>query len=62
MTKEQRELFAKGAVELGNIVAGAMIFGQFVSGNPPSITVMLLGILGASVFYRAAYGFSKLQT
>jgi hypothetical protein len=61
MTKEQRELFAKGAVELGNIVAGAMIFGQFVSGNPPSITVMLLGILGALVFYHVAYQFSKLQ-
>ena len=61
MTKEQRELFARGSVELGNIVAGAMIFGQFVSGNPPSVGVILLGVFGAFVFYRAAYEFSKLQ-
>jgi hypothetical protein len=61
MTQEQRQLFAKGAVGLGNIVAGALVFGQFLTDEPPRIIVMLIGVFGAFVFYRAAYEFSTLQ-
>jgi hypothetical protein len=37
MTDEQRQLFARGTVELGNIVASTMVFGQFISSNPPQM-------------------------
>jgi hypothetical protein len=45
MKKEQRELFAKGLVDLANIGAGAMVFGQFVSGQRVDEGVMILARL-----------------
>ena len=59
MDREQKTLVAKGFVELGNIVAGAMVFGQFVSGAPLRIGVVGLGVLLTAVLYIGGVGFSK---
>jgi len=37
MSNEQRKLFAEKLLDLANIVAGALVFGQFVSGQVFSI-------------------------
>jgi hypothetical protein len=34
MQQTQRELFAKSLMDLGNVVAVALVFGQFVTGQP----------------------------
>jgi hypothetical protein len=34
MQQKQRELFAKSMMDLGNLVAVALVFGQFVTGQP----------------------------
>jgi hypothetical protein len=60
MTNEQRKVFAKGSIDLANIVAGALVFGQFVSEHSVSIWVFILGVLIAAVFYLVAYRFSKI--
>ena len=37
MSKEQRGLFAKGMVDLGNISVAAMVFGHITAGKPFNI-------------------------
>ena len=59
LSKNQRDLFAKGSVDLANVVAGAMVFGQFISGNFAGTGVIVLGIAIAGIFYLVAYRFSK---
>jgi hypothetical protein len=51
MSEKQRDLFAKGMVDLANIVAGALVFGQLVSGHAVHMSKMVLGIAFAGVFY-----------
>ena len=59
VTHTQRSLFAKGFIDLANIEAGALVFGQFVSDRPVDIVVIGLGITIAAVFYLGALSFSK---
>jgi hypothetical protein len=59
MTRFQREIFAQGLIELANIVAGALVFGQFIAGKPLDNGTVALGIIFTLTFYLAAYGFSK---
>jgi hypothetical protein len=61
MSDEQRDMFAKGAVELANIVAGALVFGQFVSEKPVQIWTFIYGIIVAFTFYLVAYRFSRVK-
>ena len=59
MSAKQREMFARGAVELANIVAGALVFGQFLAETPVNISIFSTGILVSFVFYLVAYKFSQ---
>lgn len=59
MGREQKTLVAKGLIDLGNIVAGAMVFGQFLSGVPLRTGVLGLGVLLTATFYVGGIGFSK---
>lgn len=59
MNEKQRELFAKGLVDLANVVAGALVFGQFVSGLPINFSIVVVGIISALVFYCGGYWFSR---
>ena len=59
MSREQRKLFAEGLIQLANIVAGALVFGQFVSDRFVDFGVIAIGIIFTFVFYFGAYLFSK---
>jgi hypothetical protein len=59
MKKEQRDLSAKALVDLANIGAGAMMFGQFVSGQKVDGGVMVLGLAFALILYVRAFSVSK---
>lgn len=59
MSREQRKLFAEGVIELANIVAGALVFGQFVSGGGFNVRVFGLGLLLTVSLYLGGYGFSR---
>lgn len=59
MTYEQRKLFAEGMINLANIVAGALIFGQLISGHGVDFGIISLGIIFTCVFYFVSYLFSK---
>ncbi len=58
LNQAQRELFARGMVDLANIVAGALVFGQLVSGTF-SIVIFGVGILVTITFYLGALGVAK---
>ncbi len=58
MNREQRELFAKGLIDLANVVAGALVFGQLVSGEF-SVAIFGVGILVSVTFYIGALGLAK---
>lgn len=58
MNQEQRNLFAKGLVDLANVVAGALVFGQLVSGEF-SLAIFAVGILVTITFYLGALGVAK---
>jgi hypothetical protein len=45
VTHAQRSLFAKGLVDLANIIAGALVFGQLVSDHLLDLTTLALGII-----------------
>ena len=59
MNEEQRKLFAKGSIDMANIVAGALVFGQLVSNQEFNRKTFAVGILIAIVFYLGAYLFSN---
>lgn len=59
MNEKQRELFAKGMVDLANLVAAALIFGQFVSDSPFNLRSMSLGLISACALYLGGYWFSR---
>jgi len=50
----QRNLLAKGLINLGNISVGLLLFGQFASKEPFKITTFILGIILFLVFYLSA--------
>jgi hypothetical protein len=43
LNKAQRVLLADTLREIGNLGAAAMVFGQFISGNPFSMIVAVVG-------------------
>ncbi len=59
LTNEQRRLFAAKLAELGNIVAGALIIGQFLSGDGFRLQAFLIGITIYFNFYLWAYVLSR---
>jgi hypothetical protein len=60
MTTEQRKMFAEKLPDLANWTAGAMVFGQFVSGEGFRILTLILGIILTIVFYYVAYRFARI--
>lgn len=59
MTHEQRKLFAEKLLDLANIDAGALVFGQFISGTGVNIHIFIYGIIIASILYSCAFAFSR---
>ena len=53
MNPKQREVFAEKLMDVGNIAAGALIFGQFFSeqGFRWSLTLLGLAIMGGLYVY-----------
>lgn len=51
MSKSSRKLFAKGLIDLANLVAAALIFGQFVSDRKIDLNTILLGVTITIIFY-----------
>ena len=43
LTQAQRSLLADKLLDVGNLAAGALIFGQVLSERPLSVTVAVLG-------------------
>jgi hypothetical protein len=60
MSNEQRQMFAEKLADLANLIAGALVFGQFVSGQAFSLLTFLLGIILASIVYYVAYRASRI--
>jgi hypothetical protein len=57
MTAEESKMYAKGLVDLANISAGALIFGQFASGTGVSIWVLVMGFISTLTLYVGAHRF-----
>jgi len=53
MTAKQRDVLARGLIEMANITGGALVFGQLVNAKFDFI-VFVLGIIFAMTFYRWA--------
>jgi hypothetical protein len=59
MSEKQRDLFSKSMVDLADIVAGALGFGQFISGQAVNYDRVVVGALMWFIFYVEAFSFSK---
>jgi hypothetical protein len=57
MTAEESKMYAKGLVDLANISAGALIFGQVAYAQGVSIAVLLLGLSTTLLLYIVAHVF-----
>ena len=54
-----RKIFAEKLLELANIAAGALIFGQFISGKELSLLLVLVGLVTLIFSYVTAYRILK---
>jgi hypothetical protein len=54
LNREQRRLFAETVRDIANVAAGAMVFGQFLSGNAFAPRVMVAGAALWIVFVSSA--------
>jgi hypothetical protein len=54
-------MFAEKVLDLANIEAGALVFGQFVSGEHISFLTLLLGMILAAILYYVAYRASRVK-
>ena len=59
MQHKQRELFAKSMMDLGNLVAVALVFGQFVTGQPFSMVAFGIGLIVTAALYFGGFTFSR---
>ena len=59
--KNQKQSLANAIFELANIIAGALVFGQFVSDEKLSLRLLAFGIITTSIFYLWAYRLSKIN-
>jgi hypothetical protein len=57
MQQKQRELFAKSMIDLGNLVA--LVFGQFVTGQPFSMVAFGTGLIVTAALYFGGFTFSR---
>ena len=55
-------MFAKGVVDLANIGAGALVFGQLISGKPLDFGLISLGIIVTLSLYFSAYLLSRITS
>ena len=58
MQQKQRELFAKAMMDLGNLVAVALVFSQFVTAQPFSVVAFGTGLMVTAVLYFGGFTFS----
>ncbi len=59
MSDKQKKALADGLISIGNIVAGSLVFGQFITGKDMQVSIFFLGILIAFIFYLAALAVLK---
>jgi hypothetical protein len=59
MQQKPRELFAKSMMDLGNLVAVALVFGQFVTGQPLSMVACGIGLIVTAALYFGGFTFSR---
>ena len=52
---EFRSKFSEKLMDLGNLVAAALVFGQFISGKEFSMTLFIIGIILMVALYTASY-------
>lgn len=58
-TGEQRKIFSEKLADLGNIVAGALVFGRLVTGEKFHLQTFLLGLIFPLFFYLWSYILSR---
>lgn len=56
---EFRQRLSEKLMDLGNIVAGALVFAPFLSDNNFSSNLFLIGIMVTFIFYIVSYIVSK---
>ena len=59
MQQKQRELFATSMMDLGNLVAVALVFGPFVTGQQFSVAAFGLGLIVTAALYFGGFTFSR---
>jgi hypothetical protein len=59
MQQTQRELFAKSLMDLGNLIAVALVFGQFVTGQPCSMVAFGTGLIVTAALDFGGFTFSR---
>jgi hypothetical protein len=52
---EFRSKFSEKLMDLGNLVAAALVFGQFIAGKEFSMTLFVIGIILMIALYVASY-------
>ncbi len=62
MDSSQRKLIAQGFVDLANLIAAALVFGQFVSGSSFHGYVFAVGLFLTVTLYLVGTIFGKEQS
>ena len=59
MSDKQKKALSDGLINIGNIVAGSMVFGQFITDKDIQLPTFSLGILIGILFYVVGLGVLK---
>jgi uncharacterized membrane protein len=59
MQQKQRELFAKSMMDLGNLVAVALVFGQFITAHGFNVVAFGTGLIVTAALYFGGFTFSR---
>jgi uncharacterized membrane protein len=59
LQQKQRDLFATSMMDLANLVAVALVFGQFVTAQPFNLVAFGTGLIVTATFYFGGFTFSR---
>jgi hypothetical protein len=59
MPQKRRELFAKAMMDLGNLVAMALVFSQFATAQPFSVVAFGTELMVTAALYFGGFTFSR---
>ena len=58
-TSDQKKMYAEKLLDLGHLIFGGLVVGQFISNQPCSKDIAIYGIVALVLIYLISYTFTR---